>query len=256
MADQMVITLQGISVIYRLIREYRRNTFQEYIINYLKGRRIGAEAFSALKDLSLEVGKGESLGIIGNNGAGKSTLLKVISGVMIPAKGKVTVNGTIAPLIELEAGFDHDLTGRENIYLSASILGFSRKEIRDKFDRIVDFSELSEFIDTPLRNYSSGMVARLGFSIATEINPDILIVDEILAVGDAHFKKKSKERISQFVEKGVTILFVSHTMKEVKDICSKVLWLDHGKAKMFGDPDTVIGAYERFQPGSKEIGAR
>ncbi len=247
-----MINLQGISVVYRLIREYRRNTFQEYIINYLKGRRTRAEAFSALKDLTLEISEGESLGIIGHNGAGKSTLLKVISGVIIPTKGKVTVNGTIAPLIELGAGFDHDLTGRENIFLNASILGFSRREIKEKYERIVDFSELSEFINTPLRNYSSGMVARLGFSIATEVNPDILILDEVLAVGDAHFTKKSEERIAQFIKKGVTILFVSHAMEDVKAICKKVLWLDHGKAKMLGDPDTVIGAYERFQPGSEE----
>jgi ABC-2 type transport system ATP-binding protein len=251
-----MITLQGISVIYRLIREYQRSTFQEYVINYLKGRRIRAEAFSALKDLNLEVSEGESLGIIGDNGAGKSTLLKVISGVIIPTRGKVTVNGRIAPLIELGAGFDHDLTGRENIYLNASILGFSRSEIKKKFERIVDFSELSEFLDTPLRNYSSGMVARLGFSIATEVNPAILILDEILAVGDAHFTKKSEERIAQFIKKGVTVIFVSHAMEDIKAICNKVLWLDHGIARMLGDPDTVIGAYERFQPGNEEIAAR
>jgi ABC-2 type transport system ATP-binding protein len=251
-----VITLQGISVIYRLIREYQRSTFQEYVINYLKGRRIGVEAFSALKDLTLEVREGESLGIIGDNGAGKSTLLKVISRIIIPTKGKVTVNGTIAPLIELGAGFDHDLTGRENIYLNASILGFSRREIKKKFERIVDFSELSDFIDTPLRNYSSGMVTRLGFSIATEVNPAILILDEILAVGDANFTKKSEERIAQFIKKGVTILFVSHSMEDIKAICKKVLWLDHGKVKMLGDTDTVIGAYEHFQPGSEEVAAR
>jgi ABC-2 type transport system ATP-binding protein len=247
-----VITLQGISVMYRLIREYRHSTFQEYIINYLKGKRIGTEAFLALKDLTLEVKKGDSLGIIGHNGAGKSTLLKVISGIIVPSEGKMTVNGTIAPLIELGAGFDHDLTGRENIFLNASILGFSRREIKEKYERILQFSELQEFINTPLRNYSSGMVARLGFSIATETNPDILIVDEVLAVGDAHFKKKSEERISQFIKNGVTILFVSHTMKEVKDLCNKVLWLDHGKARMFGDPHTVIQAYERFETGSDE----
>jgi ABC-2 type transport system ATP-binding protein len=239
-----MIMLQGISVIYRLIREYRRSTFQEYVINYLKGKRIRTEAFMALKDLTLEVRKGESLGIIGHNGAGKSTLLKVISGIIIPSEGKVMVNGKIAPLIELGAGFDHDLTGRENIFLNASILGFSRREIKEKYERILQFSELEEFIDTPLKNYSSGMIARLGFSIATEINPDILIVDEVLAVGDAHFKKKSEERISQFIKNGVTILFVSHTMKEVSDLCNKVLWLDHGKARMFGDPHSVIQAYK------------
>ncbi len=242
-ANNLMIKLQDISVRYRLIKE-RPKTFQEHVINYLKGKRIEAETLWALNDISLDIHKGESIGIIGHNGAGKSTLLKVISGVIKPAGGKVSVHGKIAPLIELGAGFDDELTGRENIYLNASILGFSKKEIEEKYDSIVEFSEIRDFINTPIKNYSAGMIARLGFSIATEVNPDILIVDEVLAVGDAHFKKKSKERISEFRKRGVTILFVSHSMEEVESLCDKVLWIDHGKSNMIGEAEKVKD--ERF----------
>jgi ABC-2 type transport system ATP-binding protein len=241
-----VIKLQNISLKYRLIKE-RKRTFQAHIVNYFKGKRLDTQILWALKNVSLDIGDGEALGIIGHNGAGKSTLLKVVSGVMKPVEGRVNVLGKIAPLIELGAGFDPELTGRENIYLNASILGFSRKEINAKYDRIVEFSELRDFIDAPLKNYSSGMIARLGFSVATEVDPDILIIDEVLAVGDAQFKTKSKERILQFRKKGITILFVSHDMDEVRSLCSKVLWLDHGYMKMIGDADTVIPEYESYQ---------
>lgn len=241
--NNLRIGLRDISVKYRLIKE-RPKTLQQYVIDYLKGRRIQTETLWALQGISLTVNKGDSLGIIGSNGAGKSTLLKVISGVIKPAEGSVNVYGKIAPLIELGAGFDHELTGSENISLNASILGFSKKEIEEKYDSIIDFSELRDFINTPLKNYSSGMIARLGFSIATEVNPDILIIDEILAVGDASFKKKSKERILEFREKGVTILFVSHSMEDVMNICNKVVWIDHGKIKMFGEPEKVIAEYQ------------
>ncbi|MEW6416543.1 MAG: ABC transporter ATP-binding protein [Nitrospirota bacterium] len=238
-----MIQIQNVSVTYRIIKE-RRRSFQSYIINYLKGKRIRAETLWALRNISLDVRRGESLGIIGHNGAGKSTLLKVISGVIKPVEGKIRVNGSIAPLIELSAGFDNELTGRENIFLSASILGFSRREIEEKYDNIIDFSELKDFINTPLRSYSSGMIARLGFSIATEVDPDILIIDEILAVGDAHFKQKSKERISEFRKKGITILFVSHSMEEIPNLCDRVLWLDHGDIRMMGDPVRIINEYK------------
>lgn len=241
--NNLRIGLRDISVKYRLIKE-RPKTLQQYVIDYLKGRRIQTETLWALQGISLTVNKGDSLGIIGSNGAGKSTLLKVISGVIKPAEGSVNVYGKIAPLIELGAGFDHELTGSENISLNASILGFSKKEIKEKYDSIIDFSELRDFINTPLKNYSSGMIARLGFSIATEVNPDILIIDEILAVGDASFKKKSEERILEFREKGVTILFVSHSMEDVMNICNKVVWIDHGKIKMFGEPEKVIAEYQ------------
>ncbi|MGO9614134.1 MAG: ABC transporter ATP-binding protein [Dissulfurispiraceae bacterium] len=238
-----MIGLHNVSVKYRLIKEVKKRTFQAYIIDYLTGKRLRADKLWALKKISLDVSEGESLGIIGLNGAGKSTLLKVISGVIRPTEGRVSVSGKIAPLIELSAGFDHELTGKENIYLNASILGFSRREIGEKYDRIVEFAELKEFVNTPLRSYSSGMIARLGFSIATEVEPDILIVDEVLAVGDVHFKKKCREKILNFRAKGVTILFVSHNMEEVKNLCQKVLWLDHGKIKMMGDPVKVVSEY-------------
>jgi ABC-2 type transport system ATP-binding protein len=241
----LVIHLRDISVRYRLIKE-RRRTFQAHIINYLKGKRIESETLWALKLISLNIFEGESLGIIGHNGAGKSTLLKVISGVIKPVEGNLRVRGRIAPLIELSAGFDPELTGRENIYLNASILGFSRKEIDSKFESIVEFSELQEFVDTPLKNYSSGMISRLGFSIATEVDPDILIIDEVLAVGDASFKRKSMERILEFRKNGITIIFVSHNMDEITALCSKVLWLDHGSKKMTGEPAAVISAYESY----------
>jgi len=245
-----MITLQGVSVKYRLVEE-RRRSFQAHVINYVKGKRVAKHTLWALRNISLDAGEGESLGIIGSNGAGKSTLLKVVSGVIKPAEGMASVKGKTAPLIELSAGFDDELSGRENIFLNASILGFSRGEIEERFDRIVDFSELKDFIDTPLKNYSSGMIARLGFSIATEVDPDILIIDEVLAVGDAHFKQKSKERILEFKDRGVIILFVSHDMEQVGSLCNKVLWLDHGKIMMLGETNEVISEYEAYQFGRK-----
>jgi len=248
----IIISLQNITVKYRLIKE-RKRTFQAHLINYLKGRRREAQTLWALRDISLEIAKGESWGFIGHNGAGKSTLLKVISGVIRPAEGKMIVKGTTAPLIELSAGFDKELTGRENIYLNASILGLSRKEIDEKFERIVEFSELQDFINAPIKSYSSGMVARIGFAIATEVNSDILIIDEVLAVGDARFRKKSKERILDFQKKGGTVIFVSHNTEEVKNLCDKVLWLDHGRMNMVGDPQTVVSAYELAQTGKKTM---
>lgn len=247
MSDQerksAMIELQNISVRYRLIKE-RPKTFQEHAINFLKGKKSQAETFHALRGVSFSVDSGQCLGIIGHNGAGKSTLLKVISSVIKPAEGKVTVNGTIAPLIEISAGFDYELTGRENIFLNTSILGFSRKEIEAKYSEIVAFTELEDFMNSPLKNFSSGMVARLGFSIATAVDPDILIVDEVLAVGDAYFKKKSEQKIREFKKKGVTILFVSHNTEYIKDLCDTVLWLDHGMMKMMDSPRSVIDEYQ------------
>lgn len=241
--DDMMINLKDVSVQYRLVKE-RPKTFQEYLINYLRGKRIHAEAFLALSGISLCVHKSESLGIIGLNGAGKSTLLKVIAGVIKPVSGEVNVYGKVAPLIELGAGFDYELTARENIFLNTSILGFSKKEIEKKYERIVEFSEIKDFIYTPLKSFSSGMIARLGFSIATEVDPDILIIDEILAVGDEHFRKKSRERIIDFRKRGITILFVSHAMQEVKALCDRVVWLEHGRIRMAGNPEDVITEYQ------------
>jgi ABC-2 type transport system ATP-binding protein len=237
-----VVNLRNISVRYRLIRE-RRRSFQAHLINYLKGKRVHTETLAALTGISLHVPQGESLGIIGHNGAGKSTLLKVVSGIIKPVEGYVQVEGRIAPLIELGAGFDPELTGRENIYLNASILGFSRRDIGRKFGQIVDFSELQDFINSPLKNYSSGMISRLGFSVATEVDPDILIIDEVLSVGDEGFRRKSRERILEFRKKGITILFVSHNMDEIRSLCGRVLWLEHGNIRMQGVPDAVISAY-------------
>jgi ABC-2 type transport system ATP-binding protein/lipopolysaccharide transport system ATP-binding protein len=239
-----MIKISGVSVKYRLIKE-KRKTLQEYIIHRLKGRRMDYEDFWALKSIDLEVYKGEALGIIGHNGAGKSTLLKVIAGVLKPTGGYVEVNGKIAPLIELGAGFDMELTGKENVYLNASILGLSRKEINRKFEKIVEFSELSDFIHSPLKSYSSGMLSRLGFAIATEVDPDILIIDEVLAVGDEHFKRKCGERIAGFKKMGTTMLFVSHEMNDVKKLCDKVLWLDHGMSRMYGDSELVTNEYRK-----------
>jgi ABC-2 type transport system ATP-binding protein len=237
-----IIELENISVAYRVVRE-RPRSFQEFAINYIKGKRTEIWTLWALKEVSLTVAKGDSLGIIGSNGAGKSTLLKVISGVIRPTEGTATVEGSIASLIELGAGFDPELSGRENIYLNAAILGFSKKEIDSVYGNIIEFSELQDFIGTPLKNYSSGMVARLGFSIATEVHPDILIIDEVLAVGDAHFNKKSRDRIDQFRKRGVTILFVSHSMEDVRYLCDRVVWITNGKIQAIGEPRKVIADY-------------
>lgn len=237
-----MVQISEVTVKYRLAKE-KPATMQEYIIRKLKGKKTAYEDFEALKGITLELSKGEALGIIGHNGAGKSTLLKVVAKVIKPIGGEVLVRGSIAPLIELGAGFDPELTGRENIYLNASILGFSRKEIDKKLDKIVEFSELGEFIHSPLKSYSSGMISRLGFSIATEVDPDILIIDEILAVGDEHFRKKCDERMQKFKERGITILLVSHNMTEVRRLCDRVLWLDHGMSKRYGDVQTITEEY-------------
>ncbi len=244
LVSDLMIKIGHVTVKYRLAKE-KPGTMQEYIIRRLKGKKIVYEDFEALKGINLELARGEALGIIGHNGAGKSTLLKVVAKVIKPIEGEVFVRGTVAPLIELGTGFDPELTGKENIYLNASILGFSRKEIDKKFDGIVEFSELGEFIHSPLKSYSSGMISRLGFSIATEVDPDILIIDEILAVGDEHFKKKCNERILSFKERGITILLVSHAMGEIRKICDRALWLDHGMPRMYGDPLSVTEEYQK-----------
>jgi ABC-2 type transport system ATP-binding protein len=237
-----MIEVSNVSVRYRLAREKPR-TLQEYLIHRLKGKRHDYEDFWALRDLGMTVRKGETYGIIGRNGAGKSTLLKVIAGVLRPTGGSVRVRGTIAPLIELGAGFDGELTGVENIYLNASMLGLSRSQIRDKFKGIVDFSELREFIYSPLKSYSSGMVARLGFSIATEVDPDVLIIDEVLSVGDKQFVAKCNERMRLFRKRGTTIVIVSHNVTEIAALGTTVLWMDQGAARMCGEPKKVIDEY-------------
>ena len=187
--------------------------------------------------------RGEVVGFVGGNGAGKSTLLKVVSGVMKPTEGKITVAGNICPMIELGAGFDMDLTARENIYLNGSILGYSREFIDQKFDEIVSFSELQDFLEVPVRNFSSGMVARLAFSIATQVDPEILIVDEILSVGDLNFQQKSEAKMRSMITGGTTVLYVSHSIDSIRSLCDKVVWLDHGKVVMSGNTEKVCQAY-------------
>ena len=211
-------------------------------MTFLKGN-LKYEKFNALSNVSFEVKKGEVVGIIGKNGAGKSTILKVISGILKPTSGRVVVNGNIVPMLELGSGFDYDLTGRENIFLNGAILGYSKEFLAMKYDEIVEFSELGKFIDVPIRNYSSGMLMRLAFSIATVVNPEILIVDEILAVGDANFQEKSKARMLELMEGGTTVLFVSHSLEQIRELCSKVVWLDHGTVKRIGDVEELCDEY-------------
>ena len=211
--------------------------------------RLQYDEFYALRDVSLDIMPGDFYGLVGLNGSGKSTLLKTIAGVYKPSKGKVTVNGTIAPLIELGAGFDMDLTARENIYLNGTVLGFSPKYLDEKFDEIVEFSELQNFLDVPLKNYSSGMVARIGFAIATITKPDILIADEVLAVGDFLFQQKCEKRMKELMAGGTTVILVSHSIEQIERMCSKVAWLSHGHLKMNGDTETVCNAYKAVQRG-------
>ncbi len=203
--------------------------------------------FWALTDVSFEIKKGEVVGLIGSNGAGKSTTLKVVSGVMKPTKGKVTVNGVISPMIELGAGFDQELTARENVYLNGAILGYSKKFIESKYNEIVEFSELKDFMEVPVKNFSSGMTAKLAFSIATVVNPEILIVDEILSVGDIKFQEKSRNKMMEMIKGGTTVLYVSHSLESIKQLCTKVIWLEHGKIQMIGGPNEVCDEYYKKQ---------
>ena len=237
-----MIKAENISMRY-LMNTDRIQSMKEYVVKFLK-REIKYKEFWALKDVSFDVRKGEVLGIIGHNGAGKSTLLKVISGILKPTEGTLQVNGSIVPMLELGSGFDFELSGRENIFLNGAILGYSEKFLQDKYDEIVAFSELGEFIEAPLRSYSSGMVMRLAFSIATVVNPDILIVDEILAVGDAAFQEKSKKRMLELMGGGTTVLFVSHSLEQIREMCDRVLWLDHGRMRLCGDAQSVCDAYQ------------
>lgn len=231
-----------------MISNDRIQSLKEYAVAFLSGR-LKYEEFWALKDVSFEVKKGEVIGIIGRNGAGKSTLLKIISGILKPTEGSVQTEGRIVPMLELGSGFDQDLTGRENILLNGSILGYSENFLLKKYDEIVEFAELERFINVPIRNYSSGMLMRLAFSIATVVNPEILIVDEILAVGDEAFQAKSKARMMELMGGGTTVLFVSHGLEQIKEICNRVIWLDGGCIKMIGEVNQVCDAYRIEQGG-------
>ncbi len=218
-------------------------SLKEFVTAALRGK-LEYQDFTALDHVSFEVKKGETFGLIGRNGAGKSTILKVISGILKPTSGSVTCYGNVVPMLELGSGFDFDLTGLENIFLNGAILGYSEKFLREKYNEIVEFSELGEFIDAPIRNYSSGMLARLAFSVATVVKPEILIVDEILSVGDAAFQEKSRKRMLELMGGGTTVLFVSHSIQQVREMCSRVLWLEQGKVKMLETVEDVCNAYE------------
>jgi ABC-type polysaccharide/polyol phosphate transport system ATPase subunit len=236
-----IIHLENISVQYR-IPEERIGTFKEYAIRFLQ-RKIRFHSFWALDSVNLSVHRGEVYGLIGRNGAGKSTLLKVISRVLRPTKGRIIIYGRVAPLLELGAGFHPELSGRENVYLNGALLGYSRKEMEACFDQIVDFAELRAFIDASIRTYSSGMYARLGFAVATAHVPDILLVDEILSVGDGEFQQKCFNRINEFRSLGSTIIMVSHALDQVERMCQRVAWINKGKIELEGDPSTVINGY-------------
>lgn len=235
------INLSNISVSYKIASQ-RIATFKEYAIMSLR-RKIQYRNFYALQNVNLQIDKGEVFGVIGHNGAGKSTMLKLIARVLSPSTGRIEVFGRISPLLEIGAGFHPELSGRENIYLNGALLGFSKREMEEKFSRIVQFSGLENFIDSPMRTYSSGMWARLGFSVATDTQPDILLVDEVLAVGDEQFQQKCFERIEFFQEQGTTIVIVAHSMEVISKNCSRVCWLDHGEVKYIGDPAEAIQQY-------------
>lgn len=239
--NEYAVLIDNATVRFNMASE-RIDNLKEYFVKLLKGELMFKE-FLALNNISLKVKKGESWGIIGTNGSGKSTLLKLICGILKPYNGSVVMKGSVAPLIELGAGFDGDLTARENIFLNGAVLGYDKKFMQKHFDEIVDFAELADFLDMPIKNYSSGMAARLGFAIATVVRPDILICDEVLAVGDYAFQQKCEKRMKNMREQGTTLLFVSHSIESVKEVCDHALWLDKGVVKMNGDVQKVCDAY-------------
>ena len=244
-----VIRIEDVSVLYRKPGE-RIRTFKEYAIRIIQ-RRIQFKEFRALNGINLSIQKGEIFGVVGNNGAGKSTLLKGISRVLIPTQGRVWIKGIVTPLLELGAGFHPELTGRENIMLNGTILGHPRREIEEHMDEIIEFSELGDFIDSPLRTYSSGMYARLGFAAATTWEPDILLLDEVLSVGDESFRKKCEMRMKRFRNGNTTSIMVSHSMDSIMNLCERVAWLDHGTVRAVGPAKEIVAEYRKAQPGAK-----
>ena len=241
MENDAIVAVDHVSMKFNLSSE-KFDSFKEYVIKSIK-RQVSYDEFWALQDVSFHVEKGQSLGLVGLNGSGKSTMLKIIAGVLKPTRGRVTVRGNMAPLIELGAGFDMDLTARENVFLNGALLGYNRTEMEAQYEDIVKFSELEEFMNVPVKNFSSGMVSRLAFAIATIGVPDILICDEVLSVGDFRFQEKCEERIGNMKEKGTTILFVSHSLAQVEKICDKIVWLEKGHLKMFGDAGDICRIY-------------
>lgn len=244
-----MIELKNVSMKFDLGIEKSFSMKDAFIRFFEFKKKKRKDYFYALKDVSFKIKKCEVIGLIGSNGAGKSTLLKVVSGVMKPSNGKVSVKGVISPMIELGAGFDLELTARENIYLNGAVLGYSKKFIEDKFDEIVEFSELKDFLDVPVKNFSSGMTAKLAFSIATVVDPEILIVDEILSVGDIKFQEKSKNKMMELIKGGTTVLYVSHSLESIKDLCTRVIWLEHGEVVKIGDTEKICNEYYEKQLG-------
>lgn len=238
-----IVTLEDISLKFDM-ESNRATSLKEFFVRWFR-RDFRHEEFWALRDISFAVNQGDVLGIIGHNGAGKSTMLKVVSGIMKPTKGSVTTRGTIVPMLELGSGFDMELSGRENIFLNGAILGYSKAFLNGKYEEIVAFSELGHFIEAPIRTYSSGMLARLAFSVACIVEPEILIVDEILSVGDADFQEKSRKRMLRLMAGGTTVFFVSHSVEQVREMCNKALWIEHGRMVGFGDADKICNMYER-----------
>ena len=238
-----IIKVDNVSMHFRMDKN-RTTSLKEWVVTFLRGKQQ-YETFQALNDVSFEVKRGEIIGIIGRNGAGKSTILKVISGIYKPTKGKVITAGRVAPMLELGSGFDMELSGYDNIFLNGAILGFQEEFLKSKCNEIIEFSGLSEFIHMPIKTYSSGMLARLAFSVATVIEPEILIVDEILAVGDAAFQEKSRARMMEMMSGGTTVLFVSHSLPQMREMCDRCMWLDHGRVRMIGDTQSVCDAYEQ-----------
>lgn len=240
--SRTMIEVQNVTMRFHMNND-KIMSLKEFVTRRIRGK-ITYTDFTALSDVSFSVQKGETLGLIGHNGAGKSTMLKIISGILKPTEGKVIRNGNVVPMLELGSGFDMDLTGRENIFLNGAILGYTEEYLNSKYDEIVAFSELDDFIESPIRNYSSGMLARLAFSVASVIEPEILIVDEILSVGDSEFQKKSRERMMKLMGEGTTVLFVSHNMGQIREMCNRVVWLENGKVVMCENTDKVCDYYE------------
>ena len=241
MSTERWIWAEDVSVCYRLPRG-RVRSLKEYAISRLRGQR-GYDELPALRNVSFSVESGEVLGVVGPNGAGKSTLLKTVCGIVKPTRGHVEVCGTVAPMLELGSGFDYDLTGRENVFLNGAILGYSRSDLESRYEDIVAFSGLERFMDSPLRGYSSGMVMRLAFSVASAVEPDVLIVDEILSVGDGDFQQRSHRRMRELMGGGAAVLFVSHSLDQVRELCTRALWLENGEVRMLADAKAVCDAY-------------
>ncbi len=248
--DDVCIDVNDVSVMFNLSKNSEEGV-KEYFINMIKGK-VAFNEFWALRNITFKVKKGDSLALIGRNGSGKSTLLKTISGIIKPVRGEITVNGSIAPLIEINGGFDRSLSAKENIFLSGAMHGHTKKYMKRRFDEIIEFAELEKFVNVPVKNFSSGMVSRLGFAIATCVNADIIIADEVLAVGDAKFKQKCENRIAEMLKGGTTILFVSHSTPQVKKICKKAVWLDKGKIVDMGETGEICDKYTEFLKLSKK----